>query len=311
MASAGPRSAARPESPASAPDRPRSRTPSTSPVRHPRAAQQVAYRQNLQLAIRLLPQGRFIVAGRQRRLDHGLRRRLQCDEQANRRTLLLQHADEFIDDRAAHLARLHLHDDLARLRLAFPVLLEEVDDAVYALVRAFLALARPRRPAHRLRAHQRQRPPLELIATLVGRICSQFAGAGFGGGLADDRIVRARDQAEHIKQAILLKRNAEVGDVDADPAAPEFVRGGDGGAAAAEGIQHDIAFVRRRADNTLQQGQRLLRRVAKAFPCSWADRVNVSPHISSRFSRSVFKISFYGRNTCGLQRPVNHSMFIK
>ena len=56
-----------------------------------------------------------------------------------------------------------------------------------------------------------------------------------------------------------------MGDVDADPLPAELLRGMDGGAAAAEGIEHDIALVRRGGDDPLEQGERLLGRIAEAF----------------------------------------------
>jgi hypothetical protein len=45
-----------------------------------------------------------------------------------------------------------------------------------------------------------------------------------------------------------------VGDVDADPLAPELLRGDHGGAAAAEGVEHHVAGVGGRLDDTLKQG---------------------------------------------------------
>ena len=54
-------------------------------------------------------------------------------------------------------------------------------------------------------------------------------------------------------------------DVDADPSAIQLLRGRDGGSAAAERVQHDVAFVAARADDPLKQRFRLLRRIAEAF----------------------------------------------
>ena len=56
-----------------------------------------------------------------------------------------------------------------------------------------------------------------------------------------------------------------MGDVDADPAAVEFLRGDDCRAAATERVKHDVALVAGGLDDALQQGEGLLRRVAEAF----------------------------------------------
>ena len=56
----------------------------------------------------------------------------------------------------------------------------------------------------------------------------------------------------------VLQAVADEGDVYANPAAVEALGGGDGGAAAAEGVQHHVALVAAGADDAFQQGLGLL-----------------------------------------------------
>ena len=58
-----------------------------------------------------------------------------------------------------------------------------------------------------------------------------------------------------------------MSDIDADPLPPQFLRGMNGGAAAAERIEHYVAFVGTGGDDPFEQGERLLRGIAKAFGC--------------------------------------------
>ena len=51
------------------------------------------------------------------------------------------------------------------------------------------------------------------------------------------------------------------GDVAADPLASKFLRRFDGRRAAAEGVEDDIAFVGRSADDAVKQGEGFLRGV--------------------------------------------------
>ena len=48
-----------------------------------------------------------------------------------------------------------------------------------------------------------------------------------------------------------------MGDVDADPGAAEFLGGVDGGAAAAEGVEDDVARVAAGVDDAFEQGEGL------------------------------------------------------
>ena len=96
-------------------------------------------------------------------------------------------------------------------------------------------------------------------------LLGEVAGAGEVLRLADDAVVVACAQAVAVLQAVLHEGDAEVGDVDAEPAAAEALGGVDGGAAAAEGVEHDVAGVAAGADDALEEGKGFLGGVAEAF----------------------------------------------
>ena len=115
--------------------------------------------------------------------------------------------------------------------------------------------------ADRPRLDQRQRPPLELVAVVLG----QLARRGEVLRLAHDRVILLLDQPEHVLQPVLHQGDGEVGDVDADPAPAQLLRGRDGGAAAAERVEHDVAGVAAGREDALQEREWLLRGVAEAL----------------------------------------------
>jgi len=100
---------------------------------------------------------------------------------------------------------------------------------------------------------------LELIGVGLCELCGVFDR----GGLADDDEVGVWFKG--IDQPLLHHGDGDVGDVDADPAATELLRGDNGGATAAEGIEHQIAGVGGCLDDALEQGFRFLSGVAEAF----------------------------------------------
>ena len=71
--------------------------------------------------------------------------------------------------------------------------------------------------------------------------------------------------AEGVGEALLDEADGEVGDVDADPAAVEALRDLDGGAAAAEGIENEVAFVGAGFDDAFEEGFGFLGGVAEAL----------------------------------------------
>nr|WP_245639406.1 hypothetical protein [Rubellimicrobium mesophilum] len=69
-----------------------------------------------------------------------------------------------------------------------------------------------------------------------------------------------------------------MGDVDADPAAAELLRRVDGGAAAAEGLEHEVAGVGGGGDDAFEEGDGLLGGVAEALGSLGVDGRNVVPN---------------------------------
>ena len=138
---------------------------------------------------------------------------------------------------------LDLHDDLFGFAGG---VVQERDDAIDPLVAALFAGLAPVLAAERLGAHQRERPPLELVAVVVRKL----AGGADVFRLADDP---ERDARKHRCHAIFLQRDRQMGHVDADPAAFQLVRGGDGRAAAAERVEHKVAGVAAGLDDALQE----------------------------------------------------------
>ena len=156
-----------------------------------------------------------------------------------------------------------------------------MDGAVHAQVLAFLALPAARLAAQRPGADQGERPPLELVAVVVG----ELAGRGQVFWLADHGVIGAGVDVEGVFQAVFLQGDRQVGDVDADPAPPELLGGGDGGAAAAEGIQHPVAGVGGGLHDALEQGEGFLGGVAEALSGLGVDRKNICPNIAYQPSR--------------------------
>ena len=154
-------------------------------------------------------------------LLHGTCGRLEGYEQGEVGFFALHIRFERGDLAALHVAALDLHDDALRLAA---VVVEEVDVAVYAGVRALLAVARG------AGIDQSERPPLELVAVVE----REGLGAGQVFRLADD-LVGAQVFAERVVQAVADERDGEMRDVDADPAAVQALGGGDRSSAAAEG----------------------------------------------------------------------------
>ena len=91
---------------------------------------------------------------------------------------------------------------------------------------------------------------------------SEHAGATKVFWLANDVET---DAGKGVLKAALDEMVWEMRDIDADPAAVQFLRGMDGGAAAAKRIENEIAFVRGGGDDAFEQGERLLGGVAEAF----------------------------------------------
>ena len=90
-----------------------------------------------------------------------------------------------------------------------------------------------------------------------------------------------------------------MGDVYADPGAAQLLRGGDGGAAAAEGVQHHVAGVAAGLDDALQQGHRLLRGVAQRLIAG--SLLHIVPVIGNATSLRLIKVQLVLRDRSRLQ----------
>ncbi len=88
------------------------------------------------------------------------------------------------------------------------------------------------------------------------------------------------------------KRDGQMRDVDADPSTAELLRRMDRGAAAAEGIEHDIAFVRRGAKNAFEKGEGLLGRIAEAFRRLRVNGRYIFPNALGAVAHCLIQISF-------------------
>ena len=87
-------------------------------------------------------------------------------------------------------------------------------------------------------------------------------------------------RAEGVGEALLDEADGEVGDVDADPAAVEALRDLDGGAAAAEGVEDEVAFVGTGFDDAFEEGFGLLGGVAETLLGLGVDGWNIAPRLS-------------------------------
>lgn len=178
------------------------------------SGKQIRYGEDLQARIILVPPRRMIHARRSGLGQHLARGIFQRDENPQRRALALHRPAQIAHVARAHLAALDLHQRLLGL---FARVVHERDDAVNAPVRAFLAL-RPFRPSRSIRPRrssldERQRPPLELIAVVVRQLLRVVQILR----LAAHGVIALFDQVERILQAILLQRDGQVRDVNADP----------------------------------------------------------------------------------------------
>jgi hypothetical protein len=104
------------------------------------------------------------------------------------------------------------------------------------------------------------------------------------GWFADDRVSVANLAAEAVAEALLDKADGEMGDVDADPAPAQALRDLDGGAAAAEGVEDDVAFVGAGANDAFEESFGFLRGVAEALLCLGVNGRYIVPQAVSRFS---------------------------
>lgn len=128
-------------------------------------------------------------------LLHRRSRRFEGDEYADLGLFPFQHSDQIPDVAALDVPALNLHQG------AFgpaAVVIDEIDQAVDAFIRAFFLLT-----ADRTGFHQRKRPPLELVAVVIGELPGGLDVFRF----ADDAVIFLRFKVEGILQAVLHERN--------------------------------------------------------------------------------------------------------
>ena len=144
---------------------------------------------------------------------------LEGDVDADFGALALEYANEVADlGDADVVAALDGEDDLARVS---GVVVVEVEAAVDAAVGSFFDAFGGTGSA------EAERPVLELVFVLFG----ELGGSGYVGGFADDLVGLADFGAVGVVEASLNQADGEVSEVDADPAAVEFLRDLDSGAA--------------------------------------------------------------------------------
>ncbi len=161
---------------------------------------------------------------------------------------------------------------------------KEGDDAVNAFVGAFLLAG------DGLGAEPVERPPLELPLVTA----SELLGAGEVNGLAEDLDAEA---GEGVLHAAADETDGEVGDIDADPPAAELMGGMDSRAAAAEGVEDDVAGVGGRADDTLEEGEGFLRRVTEPLSSLAVDWRDVCPDIPQGLASLLVQVALIPRHT--------------
>jgi hypothetical protein len=100
------------------------------------------------------------------------------------------------------------------------------------------------------------------------------------------------DLGEGIAQAFFDQPDGQMGDVDADPLAAQLLGGVDGGAAAAERVEHHVAGVGRGGEDAFEQGDGFLGGVAEAFLGFGGKRPNVGPGVAHDAVFHVMKMAF-------------------
>ena len=176
----------------------------------------------------------------------------------------------------------------------------EIESAVDALVSAFFLF-------EGAGVDEAEGPVLELVFVGGGEGASGFEVAGF----ADDGVGFGDVGAEGVGEADLDEVDGEVCDVDADPAAVEFLGGGDGGAAAAEGVHDNIARVRGRFDDAFEKGFGFLRGIAQALCRMCRYGRDVRDDGLDCQAGHLIKVTLVARHTSRFFRPDDAATAIK
>lgn len=224
----------------------------------------------------ILLQGGVVVTGGEGFLAHGVGGFSEGDEEAHCGFFTLNGVFEVGEHGAGDVVSAFDGDD--DFLGGFGVIHEE-DDAIGAAISAFLfALVG-------LGVDEGTRPPLELVFVSQGEV----GGTGeIGGGAVDFKL----GVGEGVLHAFFDEGDGEVGDVDADPVAVEFLGGVDGGAAAAEGVEDEIAGVGGGEEDAYEEGEGFLGGVAEAFGGLGIYWENISNDILHRNAWSFIQIPF-------------------
>lgn len=234
------------------------------------AGEQCSDGEDLDAGVFFLPDGGVVKSCLAGGGDHFGGGFFEGDEDAKSGFLVLDGANQVADVAGFDMSGFDL--DNGGAGFAFGVV-NEGDDAVDAAVGAFFALSGGWFAANGLGFDEGERPPLELVAVILGKLAGGCEVEGF----ADDIVILAGFEVEHVFEAGFVHGNGEMGDVNADPAAVEFLSGGDGSAAAGEGVEYDITGVGGGEDDTLQQGKWFLGGVAEALGFFPIDELYISP----------------------------------
>ena len=107
-----------------------------------------------------------------------------------------------------------------------------------------------------------------------------------------------------------------MGDVYAYPASSELFGGGDGGAAATEGIEDYVALIRGRLNDSLKQGLGFWSGVAEAFSGAGADGLDVRPQVLEGHARHLVQVTLVlgdvagaGLHHASIGNELVHSLF--
>jgi hypothetical protein len=82
-----------------------------------------------------------------------------------------------------------------------------------------------------------------------------------------------------VPEALLDQVDRKVGDIDADPLTAESDGRVDCCSASTKGVKYHVAFIARRPENQLHEGDGLLCRIPESFSISLMKGVYVRPYI--------------------------------
>src|SRR5437762_10571277 len=107
---------------------------------------------------------------------------------------------------------------------------------------------------------------------------------------------------------MLNERDRKMRNVDSDPAPIQLMRGGNGRAAAAEGIKDNIPLVTASFDNPLQQSFGFLRRVSQTFLGLGINWRNVFPQVLNFVAWLLVEITFQADSAGFILRKIQPSL---